>query len=87
MSQRNNYLQENIKKLKEKRKKKKKIGGLIVDEDNFKAMLKNFNSSIPTKKQMAISKSHLHLTEIKKMKPLESIHQSNTDFSKNEFKR
>lgn len=38
-----NYLQENMKKLRDKKKTTKKIGGIAMDEEQFKAMLKSFN--------------------------------------------
>ena len=73
-----NYLQENIQKLRQNKKNKKKIGGMMIDEDNFKAMLKQFNSNVPSK---PASKSTRNMTQIKHME------KSNTDFSKNEPKR
>lgn len=73
-----NYLQENMRRLKEKKRGKKKIGGVLVDEDQFKAMLKQFNTSVPSKSR---AKSRKELPELKETQ------RSQSDFVKKEVRR
>ena len=73
-----NYLQENMRRLKEKKRGKKKIGGVLVDEDQFKAMLKQFNTAVPSKSR---AKSRKELPELKETQ------RSQSDFVKKEVRR
>lgn len=68
-------MRENIKKLKEKKKGLKKIGGIVVDEEQFEAMLKQFNKNVP-KRSRETSHKKIHTVVHKQ--------ESQSDFVKKE---
>jgi hypothetical protein len=68
-------LRENIKKLKEKKKGLKKIGGVVMDEEQFKAMLKQFNRDAPKRSRESVQK---------KIHTIAPKQESQSDFAKKE---
>lgn len=74
-----NYLQENMKRLKEKKKGKLKIGGVVVDEDTYNVMLKQFNKNAPKRNTLNIM--------TKEIASVGKPHKSHSVFVKREPKR
>jgi hypothetical protein len=52
----------------------KKIGGMVIDEENYKAMLKQFNASVPNKPNNI--KTKRNMTQINRN------HKSHSDFER-----